>query len=82
MTEENFLKSKQKLLDLINNIYQNVDLSNSEKTSLGKTLKLLEKYTYENRLEMKGTLTRTIIDSLELSYSLGEKLIEFDQCIR
>lgn len=43
---------------------------------------ILHQYTFENRLEMKGLITRTIVDSLDLEYSLSEKLIWFDSSIR
>jgi hypothetical protein len=44
-------------------------------------LQILTSYTFENRLGMKGTLSRIMVDSLDLPYALGEKVIQFDKAI-
>lgn len=49
--------------------------------SIAVLKELLEKYNYNNRLIIKGLLTRKIIDSLELGYAIGEKVIEFAKSI-
>jgi hypothetical protein len=43
---------------------------------------LIDQYSYENRLQQKGLLSHSIIDSLKLDYSLGEKFINFDNEIK
>lgn len=51
--------------------------------SLTKLIRYLNDYTYENRLEMKGVITYTIIDSLEFDdETIPERFIAFDGPLR
>lgn len=44
-----------------------------------KLLKLFDEFFYENRLLKKGLLTYAVIDSLELDYTFGEQIMQFDK---
>jgi hypothetical protein len=50
--------------------------------SLKKIKVIIDSYTYENRLEKKGLASRTIVDSLELDYNIGDQIINFDKAIK
>lgn len=82
MRQEDFNKQKEELLIFIKKLFNNTVLNDSDKTSLIKLTEILNEYTFENRLEVKGVISRTIIDSLDLDYSIGEKFIEFDNRIK
>jgi len=82
MNKDVFLLKKQSLISTLNLIKENNELSSDDLSSLRTIFDILEKYNYENRNKVKGLLTRTIIDSLELDYSIGEKIIFFDQNIQ
>ena len=78
MNEEKFLQGKDKLLKLAQDTMVRSDISKQNIQSLKKLLELLSQYSFENRMKLKGLLTHTIIDSLELDYHLGEMFIKFD----
>lgn len=77
MKEEIFITRKEKLKAFLEMLLKTPD--SSEITTI---LEILNQYTFDNRLKLKGTLTRYIIDSSEVDYSIGEKVIEFDTNIR
>lgn len=54
------------------------DICDKDKKSLDKLFHVLNEYSFDNRLQKKGSLTYIIIDSLDLNYSLGEQFIIFD----
>jgi hypothetical protein len=81
MKREVFLERKNDLVDLVNSILAKNDIGEQDKISLNTLLDLLNLYSYENRLGQKGLLIHTIIDSLELDYSLGKQFINFDNDI-
>ncbi|SDL40485.1 hypothetical protein SAMN04488090_0742 [Siphonobacter aquaeclarae] len=76
-----FSRRKALLLDNIAELLQNPGISEKEKTMLERVLVLLDHYSFENRLLVKGLLSHTVIDTLELPYSLGDLLIRFDHQI-
>jgi predicted ArsR family transcriptional regulator len=79
MEAEIFIKRKKELI----NQYSNLDqVSKQNQEALKKLLEILNEYSFENRLQMKGTLSHTIIDSLDLDATLGEKFMEFDDTIK
>ncbi len=82
MNREIFIERKKKLTNLIKENLNKIDICEHDQTSLIKLLELLNQYSFENRLEQKGLLSHTIIDSLELDYSLGEIFIKFDNDIK
>ena len=82
MNKEIFVKRKESLTSLIKESLAQTGISEQDKVSLIKLLELLNQYSFENRLQQKGLLSHTIIDSLELEYSLGEKFIKFDNDIK
>ncbi|NOU62358.1 hypothetical protein [Marinifilum caeruleilacunae] len=82
MKKEDFIKQKENLLVFVTKVSKTKELKESDKISLVKLTAILNEYTFENRIEIKGLLSRIIIDSLELDYSIGEKFIEFDNNIR
>jgi predicted ArsR family transcriptional regulator len=79
MEAEIFIKRKKELI----NQYSNLDqVSKQNQEALKKLLEILNEYSFENRLQMKGTLSHTIIDSLDLDATLGEKFMKFDDTIK
>lgn len=82
MNKEIFVEKKESLINLIKESLIKTDISEQDRISLTKLLELLNQYSFENRLQQKGLLSHTIIDSLELNYSLGEKFIKFDNEIK
>ena len=81
MTKETFIEKKQNLINTVITILSKEDASREDRIALNTLLELLNGYSYENRLQKKGLLSHTIIDSLELDYTLGEKFIKFDNDI-
>jgi hypothetical protein len=82
MNREIFIERKESLTNLIKESLAKTDISEQDRISFIKLLELLNQYSFENRLQQKGLLSHTIIDSLELDYSLGEKFIKFDNDIK
>lgn len=82
MTKEIFIARKEDLINLIAESLTDADISEQNKKSIRKLLEILNQYSFENRLQKKGLLSHTIIDSLELDYSIGEKFINFDNSIK
>lgn len=86
MNEDNEIKifedKKTQLSESLKDILMNSIFEKSKRDSIIKLLEILNQYCFENRLEKKGLLSHTIIDSLELDYSIGEKFIIFDNSIR
>ena len=81
MTQEIFTQNKNNLIAQINHWVSLSEVNEQYKHALAKLLPILNEYSYENRLKLKGTLSHTIIDSLELDYAMGEKFLEFDKNI-
>lgn len=82
MEIEIFTKHKEELIKQINE-YSKFNIVNKlNQETLKKLLEILNEYSFENRLQMKGTLSHTIIDSLEMDYTIGEKCIKFDDSIK
>jgi len=82
VTKETYLEKKQHLVNQVLVLLNNIELNFQDKSSLNLILRLLDDYTYENRLQKKGLLSHTIIDSMELNYDIGEKIIKFDNDIK
>lgn len=80
MNKDEFLKQKESLIIKVKNRLSLSNLSVEETNSLTTILDILEQYTYQNRLNNKGLLTHTIIDSLSLNIFL-EEYIWFDKSI-
>lgn len=78
MNREIFDERKADLINLIKVSLSTTYISEQDKTSLMRLLELLNQYSFENRLYRKGLLSHTIIDSLELGHSIGEKVVKFD----
>lgn len=81
MNEALFNKTKKELMDLIHSYLNENNTTRTNKIEFTKILEILNQYTFENRLQKKGLLSHTIIDSLELDYYIGEKFIIFDNNI-
>jgi len=82
MNREIFDERKADLVNLIKVSLATTYISEQDRISLMRLLELLNQYSFENRLYQKGLLSHTIIDSLELDYSIGEKFIKFDNDIK
>ncbi len=76
MIEKDFNIAKEDLKNLIKK-----ELKIKERDSLLTLYQIIEGYNFGNRLLKKGALTRFIIDSAVLDYSIGEKFILFDKKI-
>lgn len=82
MEKNYFLDKKKKLTDLIEDYLANSILEKNKRDSIISLLDILNQYSFENRLQKKGFLSHVVIDSADIEYSLGEKLIIFDNSIR
>lgn len=82
MNKEIFVERKESLVRLIKECLAKTDTSEKDIDALNKLLKLLNQYSFDNRLIQKGLLSHTIIDSLEIHYSLGDSFIKFDNDIK
>ena len=82
MEKEQYNSLKLILENSIKNSLENKNIKQDEKKSLIELMDILKKdYTYEKRLNVKGSITRMIIDCLEIEYSIGDKIIVFDNNI-
>lgn len=81
MDEYTFLKEKERVVNFAKEQLSKPGQTILNIEALTVLLKQLEKYTYENRFKVKGLMTHTIIDSLELDYSLDSRFILFDKMI-
>lgn len=80
MEEYNSLKLNLEIL--IKTSLENSNIKQDEKKSLNELLNILKKdYSYEKRLNFKGSITRMIVDCLEIEDSLGDSIIKFDNNI-
>ena len=82
MNKDVFIERKEGLISLIKDSLVENNVCEQDKGSLNILLGIIDEYSFENRLQKKGLLTHTIVDSLELDYSIGEKFIMFDQIIK
>ena len=82
MIQEIFDNQKQYIQERILEKLNSFRGNDFELYSLKRIKKVIESYTYENRLERKGLVTRIIIDNLELDNNLGEQIMKFDEFIR
>ena len=81
MDKKTFLKMKEKLFKLTDEVVISETASDKDKEAVVRLSNILKDYYYENRLRIKGRLTRAIIDSLELDYEIGDRFIDFDNFI-
>jgi len=81
MNEAQFLAQKGSLNSLIADYLAQKDIDLTSKSNCIRLLAILDKYTFNNRFEMKGLLSHTIVDSIELDYSITEKFMYFDKHI-
>lgn len=79
MNEELLLNLKKKLELFLNKILEE---NMSHKKSILIVLEILNEYNFQNRLIKKGALKRFVIDCSNIDYSIGEKIIEFDNRIK
>jgi hypothetical protein len=80
--QEIFENKKKNLIQLIKEAAKTPGVSLQYKEDLETVLKILNEYSFENRLQQKGLLTHTLVDSLSLYDALGEKILEFDKSIK
>lgn len=79
MNEIEFHERKGLLIKAILKEIKEKTTTEKEKVDLYRLLDLTNKYTYNSRLNTKGLITHTIIDSLEIkSSSLRKKAYDFD----
>lgn len=82
MNKEFFEEKKAELIRDVTDILSQTISVEVERESLLTLLGIINQYSFESRLENKGCLTRAIIDSLEVEYSIGDKFIGFDEMIK
>jgi len=75
------LNQKKRLLFIANEQLEVKNISDSEKFGLLKLIEILNGYSFDNRLQKKGLLSHTIVDSLDIDYSIGELFRKFDDDI-
>lgn len=80
MNKQEFIELKERLLHIINEQLRKKN-RDCEKSGLLKLIEILNEYSFDNRLQKKGLLSHTIIDSLEIDFSIGEIIIKFDNDI-
>ena len=81
MQENNFVIAKAHLLEILYFRLNNTPVSTTDHREILKVIEIVNEYSYINRLRKKGSLTRIIIDSLNLDYELADVIIQFDQRI-
>lgn len=81
MTKENFTRAKDSIVSKIKLALSEVGESVRKKEDLRLLLDVINQYSFENRFEMKGVLSHTIVDSLEIEYSLADEIMSFDKRI-
>ena len=82
MNKDIFIARKVELISQIANHLAEGSITNQDRISLNKLSEILNQYSFENRFQKKGLLSHTIVDSLQLDYSFGEKFIKFDNDIK
>ncbi len=80
MTDTEFVNRKDVLLKDLKeySAFKKLTQSEEESVTLLKEI-LINEYTLENRMKVKGLLSRVIVDSVDLPYDFTEKFIVFDQ---
>lgn len=78
MTKQIFEENRKKLMELIEVVFSGSNITSFEKVQLKEVISILELYTYENRINKKGLLSHTVIDSLDLDEIIGTACITFD----
>lgn len=81
MNKDDFNNIKNKFLDTLKTLLIKDDLEDQTKKSILRLSSILNNYTFENRNQMKGTLSHTIVDSIDFNHDVCEDLIEFDKSI-
>jgi len=81
LQENNFVIAKAHLLEILYFRLNNTPVSTTDHREILKVIEIVNEYSYINRLRKKGSLTRIIIDSLNLDYELADVIIQFDQRI-
>lgn len=81
MNKQEFIESKVRLLYVVNEQLEVKNIGDSEKFGLLKLIEILNGYSFDNRLQKKGLLSHTIVDSLDIDYSIGELFLKFDNDI-
>jgi len=81
LQENNFVIAKAHLLEILYFRLNNTPVSTTDHREILTVIEIVNEYSYINRLRKKGSLTRIIIDSLNLDYELADVIIQFDQRI-
>lgn len=76
-----FEKRKRELIDKLNFYIANNQIDGNEEEDYIIMLGILDELTFENRLQIKGSIAHTIVDSLNIHQDLGSELILFDGSI-
>ncbi len=81
MNKLEFLSQKNKLIVQLTNNLCEIGNDPEYETNQNILLSILSQYTYDNRLKIKGLLSHTIIDSLEIDQDIADAFIKFDRQI-
>lgn len=83
MEKEDFVANKDLLIKSINSYLIDTNIIGEERASLIRLLELVKKYSYENRLEVKGLISYAMRDNLEIDNSpLEIEIYKFDNDIK
>lgn len=80
MTDLFFYMQKDKLLSMLQAELE-ISCTNCIKSEVQFVVSILQDYTFDNRLTMKGTLSRVIIDSLDYKCPLWDDVFFFDAAL-
>lgn len=78
MNELQFNRLKEELYSIISLRIEELKNDSEKIKELEMVLRILDQYTFHNKLIAKGKLTHTILDSLSIDNDISEKLISFD----
>lgn len=81
MNKLEFLSQKNKLVVQLTNNFCEIGNDPEYETNQNILLSILSQYTYDNRLKIKGLLSHTIIDNLEIDQDIADAFIKFDRQI-
>lgn len=82
MDKQKFLDQQTELNSNINQLLKESNLTKININTLNSLLNTLNSYTFDNRFQSKGLLSRVVIDTIiPKYYSIGESLIQFDENI-
>lgn len=81
MDNDKFIERKKVLNNKLIELTKQKLFTDSNLESIDRLIRILDAYTFENRLRLKGLLSHTIVDSIDLENPIADELIKFDNDI-